>query len=585
MSSESPDEECIARQAEEHDEDVFSILVATDIHLGFAEKDPVRANDTFDTFEEVLKTAKENRVDFLLLGGDLFHESRPSTYCIYKCIELLKRYCLGDEPVQVEFLSDPSHNFSNTGDDTVNYEDPNLNVELPVFSVHGNHDDPTGEHQISAMNLVASTGLVNYFGKCSDHSSVEIQPILLRKGQTKLALYGLSHIKDEKLARLIFDKKFSFAIPPEPDWFHLLVLHQNRANRGVKTFVPDDALPDILDLVIWGHEHDCRIEPERTNSKTHILQPGSTVATSLCIGEAIPKHVALLKVYKNNFHITPVPLKTVRPFVFREMILKKLDGQPDEEEVECTDQLLTRQTHAEKQVESEIEIMITEANQQGQLGNKLPLLRLIVAYVDESQTFNTIRFGQKYIGRVANPKDMVKLRSTVKKSPRHGKEKNEFLTPVNQSLPSRVEDLVMQYFEDNQQKQLKCLSLNFLNASVVKCIDANEYDAPVLVTKELINELRTKLEESSIDIDGVDGFVNNAKEQEADGASAILDRLQTRKRPNVNQEIDSDSDLDATNGVASSPGAPPTLPAKKPGARGGRGSRGARGRGRGKALS
>lgn len=25
-----------------------------------------------------------------------------------------------------------------------NYEDPNLNVALPVFCIHGNHDDPTG---------------------------------------------------------------------------------------------------------------------------------------------------------------------------------------------------------------------------------------------------------------------------------------------------------------------------------------------------------------------------------------------------------------------------------------------------------
>jgi len=26
-----------------------------------------------------------------------------------------------------------------------NYEDPNCNVSLPVFSIHGNHDDPAGE--------------------------------------------------------------------------------------------------------------------------------------------------------------------------------------------------------------------------------------------------------------------------------------------------------------------------------------------------------------------------------------------------------------------------------------------------------
>lgn len=26
----------------------------------------------------------------------------------------------------------------------VNYQDENLNISIPVFSIHGNHDDPTG---------------------------------------------------------------------------------------------------------------------------------------------------------------------------------------------------------------------------------------------------------------------------------------------------------------------------------------------------------------------------------------------------------------------------------------------------------
>ena len=26
----------------------------------------------------------------------------------------------------------------------VNYENPNMNIGMPVFSIHGNHDDPTG---------------------------------------------------------------------------------------------------------------------------------------------------------------------------------------------------------------------------------------------------------------------------------------------------------------------------------------------------------------------------------------------------------------------------------------------------------
>lgn len=44
------------------DGDTFKILVATDIHLGYLEKDPVRGNDTFVTFNEILDHAKKNEV-------------------------------------------------------------------------------------------------------------------------------------------------------------------------------------------------------------------------------------------------------------------------------------------------------------------------------------------------------------------------------------------------------------------------------------------------------------------------------------------------------------------------------------------
>ena len=34
----------------------------------------------------------------------------------------------------------------------VNYEDPNFNVGIPVFSIHGNHDDPQGAGVVSDIN-------------------------------------------------------------------------------------------------------------------------------------------------------------------------------------------------------------------------------------------------------------------------------------------------------------------------------------------------------------------------------------------------------------------------------------------------
>lgn len=59
-------------------------------------------------------------------------------------MQLLRKYTLGDKPISFEFLSDQAQNFRDSLNKTVNYEDPNINVAYPVFSIHGNHDDPSG---------------------------------------------------------------------------------------------------------------------------------------------------------------------------------------------------------------------------------------------------------------------------------------------------------------------------------------------------------------------------------------------------------------------------------------------------------
>lgn len=80
---------------------------------------------------------------------------------------LLREHTLNDKPVQVELLSDPDEGKADgfrcvvsTRDvvvlltllnsfPAINYEDPNLNVGIPVFSIHGNHDDPQGAGPVS----------------------------------------------------------------------------------------------------------------------------------------------------------------------------------------------------------------------------------------------------------------------------------------------------------------------------------------------------------------------------------------------------------------------------------------------------
>lgn len=67
-----------------------------------------------------------------------------------------------------------------------------------------------GSELISALDILSSAGLINYFGRWNDLSKIEIKPILLRKGDTKIAIYGLSHIPDQRLVRLFQEKKVGY---------------------------------------------------------------------------------------------------------------------------------------------------------------------------------------------------------------------------------------------------------------------------------------------------------------------------------------------------------------------------------------
>jgi double-strand break repair protein MRE11 len=137
------------------------------------------------------------------------------------------------------------------------------------------------------------------------------------------------------------------------EWFNLLVLHQNRAQHGSATnCIPEQFLDDFLDLIIWGHEHECLIDPmENVTKNFFVTQPGSTIATSLSEGETREKHCALLLIHEKNFKIKKIRLETVRQFYMDEIVLSETKispGDPDatrKVETYCTEkvqQLLDR---------------------------------------------------------------------------------------------------------------------------------------------------------------------------------------------------------------------------------------------------
>eukprot|EP00118_Oscarella_pearsei_P012315 m.89775 g.89775 ORF g.89775 m.89775 type:complete len:685 (+) comp36625_c0_seq4:46-2100(+) len=382
-------------------ENTLKILLATDNHLGYLERDPIRGNDSIVTFEEILMLANLHEADFVLLGGDLFHENQPSRKTLYSTMELLRKHCMGDRPCSLEFLSNADTVFTNTKFPLANYMSPNYNISMPVFSIHGNHDDPAGNGAKSAMDILSVAGLVNYFGQAHSIESIEVFPVLLQKGKTKLALYGLGHVKDERLHRAFLKGRVKLQRPEEDmeSWFNIFVLHQNRRKHGPTNYIPEQFLADFLDLVVWGHEHDCLIDP--TPHETHrfyLTQPGSSIATSLAEGEAIKKHVALVEINERQFRFTKIPLQTVRVFIFNSIKLKDSRLNPSRE-----DQI---ETYLAEKVEGLIQ-MAQEELRSNEKAPPLPLIRLKVDYSGGYSQINSIRFGQRFVNQVANPKETL----------------------------------------------------------------------------------------------------------------------------------------------------------------------------------
>ncbi|NP_001427413.1 double-strand break repair protein MRE11 isoform 16 [Homo sapiens] len=383
------------------DENTFKILVATDIHLGFMEKDAVRGNDTFVTLDEILRLAQENEVDFILLGGDLFHENKPSRKTLHTCLELLRKYCMGDRPVQFEILSDQSVNF------------------------------------------------------------------------------GFS-----------------------------------KSKHGSTNFIPEQFLDDFIDLVIWGHEHECKIAPTKNEQQLfYISQPGSSVVTSLSPGEAVKKHVGLLRIKGRKMNMHKIPLHTVRQFFMEDIVLANHPDifNPDNPKVTQAIQSFCLE---------KIEEMLENAERE-RLGNshqpEKPLVRLRVDYSGGFEPFSVLRFSQKFVDRVANPKDIIHFFRHREQKEKTGEEINfgKLITKPSEGTTLRVEDLVKQYFQTAEKNvQLSLLTERGMGEAVQEFVDKEEKDAIEELVKYQLEKTQRFLKERHIDAleDKIDEEVRRFRE-------------------------------------------------------------------------
>jgi double-strand break repair protein MRE11 len=303
---------------------------------------------------------------------------------------------------------------------------------------------------------------VNYFGKHPNADSILVKPLLFQKGETKIALYGIGHIKDMKLHQSFLKGRVKFERPKDADdYFNILVIHQNRfkGNKGgapYKNCIHYKMLPQFLNLVIWGHEHESIPEMiENSEVNYYLHQPGSTVATSLIADEAKSKHVGIYEVTLSEFSFTPVLLKYQRPLLYKNITIGEV------EEAFKNQRVSDENLHA--YLIEKIEDMIDEHRQSmsetnGTKTDLLPLVRMRFECTKE-----TVVQGPKvemhFKGRIANEGEILKVtkkRAESNKIHNNEKLKENFIECLNnktnfgifntEQSTSNMKDLVNHFF-------------------------------------------------------------------------------------------------------------------------------------------
>lgn len=79
---------------------------------------------------------------------------------------------------------------------------------------------------------------------------IAVRPVLLQKGTTRLAMYGIGNVKDQRMHFELRSNRVRMYMPKDKDdWFNILIIHQNRCVLFFSFLKPfnHDPLAAILD--------------------------------------------------------------------------------------------------------------------------------------------------------------------------------------------------------------------------------------------------------------------------------------------------------------------------------------------------
>lgn len=282
------------------------------------------------------------------------------------------------------------------------------------------------------------------------------------------------------------------------------------------------------------------------------MQPGSSVATSLMPGEAVPKHVAILSITGKEFKVVPILLKTVRPFVMREVVLaeeKELKGLSKKEE--NRGQITRHLMRIVEDMISEGKRQWTENHDVEQLEkpeDALPLIRLRVEYsAPQGGRFdceNPQRFSNRFVGHVANVNDVVQFyrkKATFRRNKTEAEVPDESVIAQITLDSIKVEKLVKEFLS---AQSLTILPQNSFGDAVSQFVDKDDKHAmEMFVNDSLSNQVKHLLASEEADDDAIAEEMDKyrAKLEEL-FASGVIKRKKPAKLKPKPDNWDSDFD-------------------------------------------
>jgi double-strand break repair protein MRE11 len=273
-------------------------------------------------------------------------------------------------------------------------------------------------------------------------------------------------------------------------------------------------------------------------------------------GEAVPKQVSIFRVCGKDFKSEPVVLKTVRPFLMKEIVLA------EERALKNIWKKDNNRSDITRHLVSIVDKMIEESTQQwrdaqdadtdvSKADAPLPLIRLRVEYTaPDGGRFdceNPQRFSNRFTDRVANIMDVVQFyrkKTTQRRRAADEPEMPEDSVMEQLSLDSiKVEKLVREFLA---AQSLGILPQNSFGTAVGDFVDKDDkYSMESYVSMSLVESIKEMLAKDGVDDDNMDEAMAETKSKfeqlHAEGLWKAKKKTKLKPKPDT---WDSDMDGD-----------------------------------------